>query len=169
MKHLFSLLFTIVILAAGPSGLAEEKNGLSVTVAKTTLGRNDMRGGYYYDRIDRTQGLKATIKNTSFKPMPEGEIKWQILVRKYLTNVVDSYTGTEKLKALKTGESQEMVFGSAEITGWKDGVVMEKDKTEWQIVVTQGGVEMIKAQSTSSFDALAKRAVAVRTPAQPPK
>ncbi len=148
---------TLMLSAAG---FSEEKNGLSLNVQKTTLDRNDMRSGYMYDRLDRTQGLKITVKNESFKDMGEGALDWQILVRKYLSNVVMSYKGTEKVKSLKTGEAQDLKIGAAEVTGWRDGAYTEKDKIEWQVVVKQDGVEKIRSQSTSSFDTLAKRATA---------
>lgn len=161
MKTLLPLFLALVFTLAPGSGWAEEKNGLSVMVNKTTLEKNDVRGAYsYYDRIDRKQGLKAAIKNNSFKEMPEGELIWTILVRKYYSTSVESYTGTEKLKALKAAQGVDMVFGNAEITGYNySGTSADKDKIEWQIVIKQDGKEMIKAQSTSTFDSLAKRAV----------
>jgi len=162
MKTLLPLFLALVFTLAAGTGRAEEKNGLSVMVNKTTLEKNDIRGGAYsyYDRIDRKQGLKAAIKNNTFKEMPEGELIWTILVRKYYSTSVESYTGTEKLKALKPAQGVDMVFGNAEITGYSyTGSSADKDKIEWQIVIKHDGKEMIKAQSTSTFDALAKRAI----------
>ncbi len=138
----------------------EEKNGVSLTVSKKTLDRNDTRAPYYYsgDRIDRTQGLKATIRNTSSKAQPEGEVKWTIIVRGYSSpDTIQGNTGTEPIKALKASETVEMVLGAAQITGYK-GYDMAKDKMEYQIIVSQDGVEKVRFQSTSGFDALAKRA-----------
>ena len=158
LRLLLAIVFTLTLAAAR----AEEKNGLSLTVAKTTVENNDTRAasGYYYDRISRTQGLKATIKNTSFKEMPEGEVVWTILVKKwgYSTPLIHSYTGTEKLKVLKPAEATDMIIGKADIAGYKDLGYQEKDKTEWQVIVRQDGKEMLKLQSTSAFDSLAKHA-----------
>src|SRR5688500_2581474 len=99
-----------VSLALSSLARGEEKNGLQVSVTKKTLDRADTRGGYYYsDRIDRTQGLKITIKNTTFRPMPEGEIDWTIIVRRYAYATPEGFTGTDKVKALKPAESVEMV------------------------------------------------------------
>ncbi len=141
-------------------GRAVEKNGLSVTVNKTTLENNDTRGaGYYSDRINRTQGLKAVIRNMSFKEMPEGEVVWTILVIRWGTNTVVRFTGTEKLKGLKPAEATDMVIGKANMSGYKYYGSAEKDKTEWQVVVNQAGKEIIKAQSTPSFEGLAKRSI----------
>ena len=153
LRLLLAILFTLAVARA------EEKNGLSVTVSKTVIEKNDTRGtGGSYDRINRTQGLKATIKNLSFKEMPEGEIVWTILVRKYSSSMVEIYTGTEKLKALKPAETADMVIGNAEVSGYKDIGSVEKDKIEWQVTIKQEGKELIKVQSTSAFDSLAKHA-----------
>ncbi len=144
------------MLASAP---AEEMNGLSVTVSKKTLERADDRRGYYYDRIDRTQALKATVKNVSFKEMPEGEVEWTILVRKYLSSTIEKYEGKEKLKALKPAEAVEMTIGAAQIHGWRGYYEQHKDKFEYQLVVKQGGKETMRTASDKAFDALAKRAV----------
>ena len=160
MKTLLSLLLALVFALAPGTARAEEKNGLSVSVGKTTIEKNDTRcTGYYSDRINRTQGLKASIKNTSFKEMPEGEVIWSIVVKKYYSTSAEIYTGTEKLKSLKPAETTDMVIGNAEITGYNYSGAQEKDKIEWQVIIKQDGKEMIKTQSTSSFDGLAKRAV----------
>ncbi len=154
------------LLLTFSSAPAEEKNGLSLSVSKKTLERSDSRNGYigYSDRIDRTQGLKVTVKNTSFKPMPEGEMEWTILVRKYLSSSLYRYTGKEKLSALKVAEAADLTIGAAQITGWKDYGEQYKDKIEYQVVITQAGKEMIRTASTPAFDALAKRSVKASTP-----
>ena len=157
LGSLLALVFALTLAAAR----AEEKNGLSVNVSKTVIEKNDTRGnGYYSDRLNRTQGLKASIKNTSFKEMPEGEVVWTILVKKwgYSTPRIESYTGSEKLKALKPAETADMVIGNAEVTGYNYSGSTEKDKIEWQIVVKQDGKEMFKVASTSAFDSMAKHA-----------
>ena len=157
LRLLLAIVFTITLAAAR----AEEKNGLSVTVSKTVVENNDTRGtGYYSDRINRTQALKAVLKNLSFKEMPEGEVVWTILVKKwgYSTPRIEIYTGNEKLKALKPAESTDMVIGKAAVGGYKEYGAAEKDKTEWQVIVKQDGKELVKVQSTSAFDSMAKHA-----------
>lgn len=153
-------LLVVATLALAATARAEEKNGLSLTVAKTTLEKNDTRGnGYYSDRLNRTQALKASIKNLSFKEMPEGEVSWAVLVKRYSYSDILIFTGTEKLKALKPAEITEMIFGNTQITGYSGSSETYKDKTEWQITVKQDGKEIIKSQSTSAFDSMAKHAV----------
>ena len=153
---------TVVSLVAAvliSSAEAEEKNGLAVTVSKKTLDRADRSSSYYYDRIDRTQGLKVTIKNATFKEMADGELEWTILVRQYSTTSIEKHTGKEKLKALKPAEAVDLVIGAAQITGWRDWGQQWKDKIEYQVVITQGGKETYRTASTASFDTLAKRAI----------
>ena len=143
------------------SASAQEKNGVRLMVTKKTLDRNDVRSGYYYsDRIDRTQGLKVTVQNTSFKPQPEGEVVWTILVRKYgyVSGGLEAFTGTEPLKALRPADREEMVMGAAQITGWRDFYDNAKDKMDYQVIVKQGGVEAVRMQTTQGFDAIVKRA-----------
>ncbi|HZH98388.1 MAG TPA: hypothetical protein VEX38_05405 [Fimbriimonadaceae bacterium] len=152
-------LFSFAVVSAISPAQAEEKNGLQVSVQKTTLDRSDQREGAYYDRIDRTQGLKVTIKNVSFKAMPEGEVEWTILVRKYYSTTVEKHEGKEKLKPLKVGESVQLVIGSAQIQGWRDLSGTSKDKIEHEVVVKQNGVETMRMASMSGFEALRKRAI----------
>ncbi len=141
--------------------MAEEKNGLRVTVAKTTLDRNDRRNtSYFYsDRIDRTQALKVTVKNVSFKDMPEGEVQWKVLVKKYYGGTSEGSSGKETLKALKPAETVELVIGASQIRGWGDMSGGVKDKMEHQIVVMQAGKETIRAESTPAFDSISKGTV----------
>ena len=153
--------FFAVLFAGGLvlSARGEEKKGLMVTVAKKTLDRADRSSGYYYDRIDRTQGLRVLVKNNTFKEMPEGEVEWTILVRQYSSSSIQKYTGKEKLKGLKPAETADLLIGAAQITGWREWGTQWKDKIEYQVVITQGGKETFRTASTGSFDILAKRAV----------
>lgn len=154
MKSLL-LLAVALALTSSPAS-AEEKNGLSVVVAKVTLEKNDRRSSYSYSQTNRVQALKATVKNISFKPMPEGELVWQIVVVGAYSNTL--YAGLEKVNALKPAETQELVLGSAETSAWRGDSSRGGDKIEYQITVKQGGKEVIKFQTTQNFDVLAKRA-----------
>jgi hypothetical protein len=154
-----SALLVALACAGAAAAHAEERNGLSVTVVKKTLDRADRSASYYNDRIDRTQGLKVTVKNSTFKPMPDGEIEWMILVRQYASTSIEKYSGKEKLKALKPAETAELLIGAAQITGWRDWGNQWKDKIEYRLILTQGGKETFRTASTNSFDILAKRAI----------
>ena len=154
----FSLVAAVLALCL--TVRAEEKNGVSLNVSKTTLDRADQRPNniLYSTKIDRTEALKVTIKNTSFKPMPEGEVQWEILVRKSLSNSIESTSGKEKLQALKPSEEATITIGGAQVEGWRDSSGQTKDKIEWQVKVVVDGKELIKSESAQAFDSLAKRA-----------
>lgn len=164
MKTPLNLGLTALLALSLSDARAEEKNGVGVTVSKTTIENND-RQGSYSKSINRTQALKAVIKNVGFKPMAESELTWTILIKRYYSSSYSSYSygpsrmsGKEKVKALKPAESVEFILGSAQISGYQGSSWAEKDKIEWQIVVTQGATELIKTQSTQNFDALNKQA-----------
>lgn len=162
-----SLLAFFVVLAVSAAAWAVEKNGFMVTVTKVTLDRADQRGGLYsYDRINRTQGLKLSIKNTSFSAMPEGEVQWQILNRKHDSTRVELTSGKEKLKALRPAETADLSIGAAEVTGYRDISETSMDKLEWQVTILQAGKEVLKTASTASFDVVAKRATKITAPAR---
>lgn len=144
------------------TAVAEEKNGLRMSVSRKTIDRNDTRSTFYsYDRIDRTQGLKVAIKNVSFKEFPEGELEWTILVRKYNSTTIESYSGREAIAPLKPAVTHESTLGAAQIHGWSDLSERYKDKLEYQVSVRHRGEETIRTQSTPAFDALKKRAVRI--------
>lgn len=151
-----SLAFALSLPLLATPARAEDKNGLSVLVTKTTLDKKDARTSSYYERSNKTQALKVTVKNISFKPMPEGELTWKILVVGSYSSTL--YTGVEKVNGLKPAEAQELIIGAAQVSAWKDYSGRGSDKTEHQIAVTQGGKEIIKTQTTPGFDAMAKRA-----------
>lgn len=154
-----SLLSTLFAFEAA----AEEKNGLRVEVSKRTLNRADRTSSAYYTQYDRTQGYKVTIKNTSLKPMPEGEVSWTIVRLRALSSISEKYAGVEKVKALKPAESVELMFGAVPIGGYRYDRDY-KDDMEHEIVVTQGGKELLRNSSKPSFAALAKRATLMESP-----
>lgn len=150
-----SLAFALTLLTI--SARAEDKNGLSVLVTKTTLDKTGPRTNYtYYERTNKTQALKVTVKNISFKTMPEGEMTWRILVVGSASSSL--YTGVDKVNALKPAETQELIIGATQVTAWKDYSGRGGDRTEHQITVKQGDKEIIKIQTTPGFDGMAKRA-----------
>ena len=151
----FSVAFALALCLATTTARAEDKNGLSVTVSKTTLDKRDSRSTYY-ERTNKTQALKVSVKNISFKPMPEGEMTWKILVVGSYSSTL--YSGVEKVNALKPAESHDLIIGAAEVSAWKDYSGRGGDKTEHQITIKHGDKEIIKTQTNPGFDAMAKRA-----------
>jgi hypothetical protein len=157
-----SLVSAGVLLLCVGSGLAADKDGLQYDVQKTVLDKADTRG---YDvntsRLDRYMGLKVSLRNMTFKEMPAGDISWEILNRKYLSTTVELTSGTAKLQALKPSEKIDLTLGSANVQGYRDGAMRHMDELEWQIVIKREGKEVFRANSTKSFDAIAKRATKV--------
>ncbi len=153
-----SLLITLLAFEAG----AEERNGLLVNVSKRTLNRADRRDTVYYTQYDRTQGYKVTIKNTSLKALPEGEVNWTILVLKPVSGTTEKYVGTEKLKPLRSSESVELMIGAVPIGGYRYERDY-KDEMEHEIVISHAGKETLRSSSKPSFAALAKRATLIET------
>jgi hypothetical protein len=113
-------------------------------VSKKTIDRSDERSSSFYsDRINRTQGLKAVVKNISFRDKPEGQLEWTLLVRKYYSTTIEKHSGTEKLPALRKAESAEFQLGSAQIYGWRSPSYNVKDKIEYQVIISHEGTETI--------------------------
>jgi hypothetical protein len=163
MKNLLRLAAVLLMtLGFALTAQAEEKNGLSVSVTKRTLNRSDRRDSFYYTRYDRTQGYKVTIRNTSLKPLPEGEVNWTILVRKMAyTNRTEKFVGTEKLQALRPSESVELMVGAVPIEGYRYERDY-KDEMEYEIAIVHGGKETYKTSSKGNFAALTKGAVLMK-------
>lgn len=160
-------MFLVTALAAGAADL----NGIQYDVQKTVLDKADTRGySLNTTRLDRSTGLKVTLKNMTFKEMPAGEIKWEILNRKYYSTTIELTSGTEKLQAIRPSEKIELTLGSAIVEGYRDGGMRRVDELEWQLTIKREGKEAFRASSTKGFDLLAKRAVKVEVPkADPPK
>jgi hypothetical protein len=159
----------IAAIAITLCAFTEDKNGMQISVTKVTLSRNDQRGAALNTNIiDRAQGIKVEITSTTFKDAPEGEIEWQILVRKNNSPIIESYSGVEKLKPLRRSDSVELTLGSVPILGMRDGAVLSMDKVEWRIAIKRAGVEIYSATSTPGFATLARRAVPVVVPPPPP-
>ncbi|HEY3898194.1 MAG TPA: hypothetical protein VGM54_06255 [Chthoniobacter sp.] len=146
---------------------AEEKNGIQCSVQKVTLDRADTRADLNASNLDRIMGLRISLRNDGFKPIPEGQIIWEILKRHYDSPAIDLTTGTENFAGLKPGEDAELTMGSARILGTRNGALLRQDEMEWQITIMRGAQEIARFSSKSSFPLLLKRAVKVDVPGTP--
>jgi hypothetical protein len=136
---------------------AEEKNGLMVNVSKKTLGRVDNGPSA---QIGKTQALGVVVKNTSIKDLPEGEVKWTILVLKADSTTPYKYIGREPLKALRPSASAELVLGAAQTTGYRASYYGNyRDKLEYEITINHAGKESFRTSSDKNFALLAKDAI----------
>jgi hypothetical protein len=165
-----SLLLAIMAAVVGlvVPGRAEEKNGLQVTVQKVTLDRADVRGpDVNIENYDRLMGLRVTIRNVGFKELPECEVTWEILKRKYDNGAIELTTGTDKLQRLKGGETVEVNMGIARTGGVRNGALLRRDDLDWELIFRDGSREIARFSSKSNFAMLLKRAVKVEAPAAP--
>jgi len=162
-----SLLVPLFILGLGAGLKAEEKNGIQCSVQKVTLDRADARLDFNSESLDRIMGLRISLRNMGFKPVPDGQITWEIIKRRYDNAAIELTTGTENFAGLKAGESLELTMGSARVTGFRNGAILRQDELEWQITIMNGAKELARFSSKSSFPLLLKRATKVDVPATP--
>jgi hypothetical protein len=168
MRSPFWFLSLCALGFAGVAGLkAEEKNGIQCSVQKVTLDRADTRADINAANLDRIMGLRVSLRNGGFKPVPEGQIVWEILKRHYDSTAIDLTTGTENFAGLKPGEDAELTMGAARIAGIRNGALLRQDELEWQITIMHGAQEIARFSSKSSFPMLLKRAVKVDVPGTP--
>lgn len=169
MKRLLSIFLLLALLPV--ASLAEEANGLRVTVQKTLLEKEKNRDQFYtWDKVAKALGLKVNARNISFKDMPEGVLEFNVIVKRWgrSTEVFESYTGTEKLPLLLKGAEANLVVGKVPIGGWESSGNRKEfqDSIEgWQVKITHDGKETIKITSNQDFEKVAKKA----TPGKPPK
>jgi hypothetical protein len=168
MRFPFWFLPVCALSFAFVAGLkAEEKNGIQCSVQKVTLDRADARVDLNSENLDRIMGLRVSLRNNGFKPIPEGQITWEIIKRKYDTMAIELTTGTENFAGLKSGEDAELTMGAARISGIRNGAILRQDELEWQITIMHGTQEIARFSSKSSFPLLLKRAVKVDVPGAP--
>lgn len=161
MKQTTALILALLLLAPGMR--AEEKNGLRVSVQKTTLDKEQSRPSYNMSRVAKELALKITVKNVTFKDIPEGTLDYIVIVRRWgrMPELYQRYSGTETVPALKAGEEKGLIVGKVKMAGYETlaNHKQYQDSLEaWQIAVKQNGVEMIKLDSTGSFEKLNAKA-----------
>lgn len=138
---------------------AQEKNGLFVSFNKKTVDRSrPASDGYGSTRVDRVQTVLATIRNTSIREFPEGEVQWTVVVKKSAYYLL-KYSGKEVLKSLRPSSSAEVQMGAIPMTDYR-GYTTGKDQMEYEIVITHGGKETLRYASDKNFAALAANAYA---------
>lgn len=154
MKAPYYCLLAFLLICTITCARADEQNGLSVSITRKTVDRNLSRG----PRAETTkivQGLKAEVKNVRLKPLPTGEVRWTILVRRHSDEMM-RYQGSEPLKALKNSETTEVMFGDFNSVGIRGYEGIAKDKLEYQLVILHEGKETYRFATVPNFAALAK-------------
>lgn len=143
-----SLRFLIILsaLAWAPGTIvAEEKNGVLLSVNRKTVTRSNANG------LQKVKTLGVSIRNSSIRDLPAGEVHWGILAYKTYYDSASSSkkgywvrdAGIEPLKALRPAEGTELILGGMDID-WKDRV-------EYRVVVMHGDKETISLCTDSDF------------------
>lgn len=150
------------------AALGEEANGLRLTAQKVTLDKDKDKDAFdQWDKVKKALGLKVAARNTSFKDMPEGTLEYVVLVKRWgrVPEVIESYTGSEKLPALLKGADVNLTIGKVPMSGWEIGGNKKQfsDSIEgWQIVASHEGKQTVKITSTAAFEKLLAKATPAR-------
>jgi hypothetical protein len=165
MSPSIARLFVVVMLGACllDAAVAEDKDGLRVSVVKKTIDRNDARPSTYRE-IDRLMGLNLTMRNISMKDMPAGSLTYTILVRRWAIDEagkIERFTGTREVPELKPAVETSMPIGEFRIGGHMHGTSARHvdSMVGWKVVVTTGDKKREFA-STSNFDSMERAALA---------
>lgn len=145
-----------VSLAAPLHLRADEQNGLSVNVTRKTLERNSEREGSNHKQRQQ-QALKIEIKNNRLRPLPPGELKWTVLIKKRGEGY-ERISATKQIPSLMHGKGIEVTTDEFEIVTKRDNDSVSKDRTEYEIVVNHEGKQTYRYATASDFDALAAKA-----------
>jgi len=162
MKVLFACVLVFGFVAAVSFG--EEANGFRLSAQKTLLEKDKNRDAFYqWDKVDKALGLKVAAKNVSLKDLGEGTLDYTVIVKRWgqVPEVLESYTGTEKLPPILKGGEINLIVGKVPMGGWENSSNRKQfqDSIEgWQVVVKHDGKETIKITSTGSFEKLLPKA-----------
>ena len=157
MKTFFHSIAVLICAASLSPLLAAEGKGLLVNVFKRTTGKNDVKGEYYSGQ-EKNISLAISVKNTSLRNMPEGELHWAMLVYKGYSKLTERVTGVEAIKALKVSETVEITVGPVKVGEYRSKSDSQysagkeyKDKLDYEIIIMQGEQELLRMGSDESF------------------
>lgn len=165
MIHLLRYLYFVVcVFAFIPSLQAIEKDGIQLTVQKTTLDRSrDPDQFYEWDKVSKALALKVSVSNNSIKDLEPATVEYVVIVQRwgYSPRKYKCITGKEALSALSRGKTQELTVGRIQLDGWESSS-NRKDFVDridaWQVRVVRDGKELIALKSSTSFDRLYSKA-----------
>ena len=157
MKTFFHSIAVLICAASLSPLLAAEGKGLLVNVFKRTTGKNDVKGEYYSGQ-EKNISLAISVKNTSLRNMPEGELHWAMLVYKGYSKLTERVTGVEAIKALKVSETVEITVGPVKVGEYRSKSDSQysagkeyKDKLDYEVIIMQGEQELLRMGSDASF------------------
>jgi hypothetical protein len=135
---------------------ADDSPRLQVTVSKKTIVRPASRG-VLGDERGRVQTLVLSVVNQSIRSLPEGSVWWTAVVRKGASGSY-KYSGTGKLPPLISFRSAELQLGAFEVDASQTGTTVQRDKIDYEVIISHNGKETYRTTSVSNFAALAAAA-----------
>ena len=154
----------LVLVGALSISRGEEANGMRLTATKITLEKDKDRDAFdQWDKVDKALGLRVTARNMSFKDMPEGTVECIVIVKRWgrSPELLESYSGREKLPALLKGTEANLTIGKVPMSGYEIGGNRKQfqDSIEgWQVIAKHEGKETVRITSTNTFEKLLKKA-----------
>lgn len=158
MKSALKVLLGVILLP-GLSLLAEEKNGVRLSVQKTTLDKIKADRSSYWDKVDKSLALRVNIKNTSLKDRPAGRITYDVIVRRHVSEELENFSDSVELEALPKGKDIEKELGNIQMSGYENVSNRREymDSIEaWKVTITHDGVETVSAVSGGDYERLSK-------------
>jgi hypothetical protein len=155
MKAFLAAVLVVPWLVIG--GLAEEANGLRLTVQKTQLDKQNNKDVFYeWDKVEKALGLKVAARNISFKDLPEGTLEYTVIVKRWgrTPELYENFSGTEKFPALIKSAEANLVVGKVPLGGWETNSNRKEfmDSIEgYQVIVKHDGKETVKIVSNAAF------------------
>ena len=152
------VLVVLVFFAGTLCSLVAERMRMSLSVTPRTIvppsAANSTRG-----QPARIQALVVAVSNDTSRQASEGKIAWTVLVRKVAGGIV-KYSGSEFLPPLRPSQTEEMQFGSFEAAVIQTATSVERDRVEYDVIVSHDGQEVARKTSCANFAALELQAVA---------
>lgn len=158
MKTLTTLILG-TLLVSSLSSPAEEKNGVRLSVQKTTLDKIRDRNSTYYGNVNKALALRVLVKNIGLKDLPAGKVEYTVIVKRWGSNHYEKFTDTLDLKSLTRNEELEMAAGNFKLSGYEDVSNRRDfvDKLEaWRVRVLHEDKETVTAISGGDYDRLLK-------------
>lgn len=156
MKNFLCSIAVLICAASLSTSFAVEANGLLVSVYKRTTGKKDVKTENY-SGTDKSITLAVTVKNISLRKMPEGELRWKIMVKKGYGYITEKLTGVELIKPLHPSETVEILVGPAKVGEYHSGRASDysikeyKDKLDYEITIAQDEQELLRVGSDPDF------------------
>ena len=188
MKKFSNIALAVSALFLGvPQSPATEGTGLTVEVAKRSVGKtatvtrtredlkkapilrlSEKRGKSTRRLSESTWSWSVSIRqtyltvnatNSTIRAIPEGRLEWTVLVEKVYGGVT-RYSGVEKLPPLRSLQSKELLLGPVPVGETRTTTGLERDKVEYEIVISHNDEETLRTASCAGFarlDSVAKR------------